>query len=54
MKVGISFVSQQNAALNLQTEDPGWSAATISQAVERLWNTDLRTGQGAGWCLHCN
>jgi len=48
MKVGISFVSQQNAALNLQTEDPGWSAATISQQTQRLWNTDLRTVKAQG------
>jgi predicted alpha-1,2-mannosidase len=48
MKVGISFVSQQNAELNLQKEDPGWSLSTIVQQTQSLWNTDLGTVKVSG------
>ncbi len=41
MKVGISFVSTQDALQNLLTEDPGWSVQRVGARAERSWNALL-------------
>ena len=38
MKVGISYVSQADAAANLAAEDPGWSVAHVAQSTYSQWN----------------
>ncbi len=49
MKVGISFVSQANAAENLRDEDPGWSLPDVEASAERQWNQMLsRIAIGGG------
>jgi predicted alpha-1,2-mannosidase len=48
MKVGISYVSEKNAWLNLQTENPGWDfKSTKSQAVSK-WQSALSKIQVEG------
>lgn len=41
VKVGISGVSMENAKLNLDTEIPHWSFATVKQQAEDAWNKEL-------------
>jgi predicted alpha-1,2-mannosidase len=41
MKVGISFVSVDDAATNLSAEDPGWSLARVEAAATSRWNSLL-------------
>ena len=41
MKVGISFVSTQDAMQNLRSEDPGWSLQRISTEAQHRWNALL-------------
>ncbi len=41
MKVGISFVSTQDAADNLKAEDPGWSVQVVSSQAQQRWNAIL-------------
>ena len=41
MKVGISFVSTQEAMQNLESEDPGWSLQRISTQAHNRWNALL-------------
>ncbi len=41
MKVGISFVSTQDALQNLRTEDPGWSVPRVSAQAQGHWNALL-------------
>ena len=41
MKVGISFVSTQDALQNLRAEDPGWSVQRVGAQAERSWNALL-------------
>ena len=41
MKVGISFVSTQDAMQNLKSEDPGWSLQRISSQAHHRWNALL-------------
>ena len=41
MKVGISFVSAQDAARNLQSEDPGWSLPRVEAQASDRWNALL-------------
>jgi predicted alpha-1,2-mannosidase len=49
MKVGISFVSQANAAENLRNEDPGWSLTHVEAAAQHQWNQILsRIAIGGG------
>jgi predicted alpha-1,2-mannosidase len=49
MKVGISFVSTQDAAQNLRAEDPGWSLQRISAQAHDNWNAPLgRIAIGGG------
>jgi predicted alpha-1,2-mannosidase len=37
-KVGISFVSTANAALNWQTENPGWNFDAVKTAAQNSWD----------------
>ena len=37
-KVGISYVSVENAKLNLKTENPGWDFESIQAKAEKEWN----------------
>ncbi len=49
MKVGISFVSTANAALNMHSEDPGWSVQHVGAQAQATWNTLLgRIAVGGG------
>ena len=41
MKVGISAVSEANARLNLQTENPGWDFDEICLQANALWEEQL-------------
>ena len=52
MKVGISFVSTDDALQNLKSEDPGWSLQRISSQAHHRWSALLgriavRGGTGA-------
>lgn len=50
MKVGISFVSEANAADNLSTEDAGWSLSAVESLATKRWNAILgriRIGGGS-------
>jgi predicted alpha-1,2-mannosidase len=40
-KVGISFVSTANAALNWQTENPGWNFDAVKTASQNSWDSLL-------------
>ena len=42
VKVGISYVSERNAALNLRRESPAWSLAQVRARARAAWNTALR------------
>nr|WP_321412249.1 GH92 family glycosyl hydrolase [uncultured Carboxylicivirga sp.] len=42
-KVGISYVSIENAKLNLQTENPDWSFNTVRNSAEDEWNQVLKS-----------
>lgn len=48
VKVGISFVSTANAALNLEQENPGWNFAQVQRDARVAWNTRLSTIQVSG------
>jgi predicted alpha-1,2-mannosidase len=37
-KVGISYVSKANAALNWQTEIPGWNLTSVKTSAQAAWN----------------
>jgi predicted alpha-1,2-mannosidase len=41
MKVGISFVSTEDALQNLRAEDPGWSVPRVGTQAESRWNALL-------------
>jgi predicted alpha-1,2-mannosidase len=50
MKVGVSFVSINNATQNLDLEDPGWSLSKVEAAAHQSWNSLLgrvRIGGGS-------
>ena len=47
-KVGISFVSTANAALNWQTENPGWNFDAVKAAAQNSWNRLLGKIQVSG------
>ncbi len=47
-KVGISYVSDDNARLNWQTENPGWDFGTIKSATQDAWNKLLGRVQVSG------
>ncbi|MCW2860806.1 MAG: alpha,2-mannosidase, partial [Actinoallomurus sp.] len=40
-KVGISYVSADNANLNWRTENPGWNFDAVKKAAQQSWNTLL-------------
>ena len=40
-KVGISYVSADNANLNWRTENPGWNFDSVKKAAQKSWNTLL-------------
>ena len=40
-KVGISFLSVDQARQNVQQEIPGWNFAAVHAAATALWNTEL-------------
>jgi predicted alpha-1,2-mannosidase len=40
-KVGISFISAEQAKQNVQQEIPAWNFATVHAAAKALWNTEL-------------
>ncbi|MFW5721368.1 MAG: glycoside hydrolase domain-containing protein [Bacteroidota bacterium] len=41
MKIGLSFVSMENALLNLDTEQPGWDFNGIREKAREEWNNQL-------------
>lgn len=41
VKVGISFLSAEQARRNIQSEIPGWSFEAVHRANKALWNTEL-------------
>jgi predicted alpha-1,2-mannosidase len=50
-KIGVSFVSDANAAGNLTHENPGWNFAVTKAATQKAWNRLLdrvRVGGGTG------
>lgn len=47
-KIGISYVSTSNAALNLRASDPGWNFASVRAAAHRTWNALLGRVQVSG------
>ena len=40
-KVGVSYVSVENARENLKAENPGWDFASVSTAAEKRWDECL-------------
>jgi len=42
MKIGLSFVSLDNAAANLAAENPGWDFDAVRTAATDRWNTVLK------------
>ncbi len=48
LKVGISFVSIENATANLQTEIPGWNFEETHSAAKTKWNEMLDRVQAEG------
>ena len=49
MKVGVSFVSTQDALQNLRAEDPGWSVQRVGAQAQGRWNALLeRIAVGGG------
>lgn len=51
MKVGLSYVSKQNAALNLRTENPGWDFDEVRGRADERWNEALRRIEVEGGTL---
>ncbi|MGH3399882.1 MAG: GH92 family glycosyl hydrolase [Streptosporangiaceae bacterium] len=47
-KVGISFVSAANAALNWQTENPGWNFGAVKSRAQSTWDQLLGKIKVAG------
>lgn len=41
MKVALSYVSVENARMNLRKEIPGWSFGAVRAAAQKSWNRDL-------------
>lgn len=48
LKIGVSFVSERNALLNLQREDPSWSVEAVRRQARALWNRTLNLIQVGG------
>lgn len=51
MKVGLSYVSKQNAALNLRAENPGWNFDEVRAQANERWNEALRRIEVGGGTL---
>jgi predicted alpha-1,2-mannosidase len=47
-KLGLSYVSDANAKLDWQQENPGWNFDTIKSATQQQWNTLLNRIQVSG------
>jgi predicted alpha-1,2-mannosidase len=47
-KVGISYVSDDNARLNRQTDNPGWDFGSVKSSAQDAWNTLLGRIQVSG------
>ena len=41
MKIGVSFVSRENARLNLEVENPNWDFASVREKAAEQWNSEL-------------
>ena len=41
VRVGVSYVSVENAKLNMETEQPGWDFEGVRAAAERAWEDQL-------------
>ena len=48
MKVGISFVSVENAQLNLDAEIPDWNFSAVKKSADKDWNNRLNQIQVKG------
>lgn len=48
MKVGLSYVSRANAALNLEAENPGWDFDAVRADAAARWNSVLNRIQVSG------
>lgn len=48
VKVGLSYVSTDNAAANLAAEDPGWDFDGVKAAASATWNALLNRVQATG------
>lgn len=48
VRVGISYISIENARANLKSENPGWDFADVRQKADALWNTVLNRIQVDG------
>jgi predicted alpha-1,2-mannosidase len=48
LKVGLSYVSVDNAAMNLEHEIPGWSLDQVRRDARETWNRMLHHAQVAG------
>lgn len=48
VKVGLSFVSIENAQANLAAENPGWNFDAIRRDADQAWNTQLNRIQVTG------
>lgn len=51
VKVGVSYVSVQNAWLNLRTENPRWDFAAVRERASAYWNQKLRQIEVSGGTL---
>ena len=48
VKIGLSFVSMENAAMNLERENPGWNFASVRTKAENTWRGLLDTVEVEG------
>ena len=48
MKIGLSYVSSDNARKNLEQESPGWDFNAVRNAADDAWNKRLNTIQVSG------
>ncbi|HWW77102.1 MAG TPA: GH92 family glycosyl hydrolase, partial [Pyrinomonadaceae bacterium] len=48
MKVGVSYVSAENARANLRTENPGWDFERVRAAARARWNEALSRMEARG------
>ena len=48
VKMGVSFVSIENARLNMNTEQPGFNFDQVRQSASQMWNNDLSRVQVEG------